>query len=167
MLRPILHGSLFGNSDIEEEMRRRFTYIRFTLGISEHKWDHVVKPNLEFLNTLLGLKFVMSGKSYSRYFKSQTGAFKIYNIESGPSYGSWFDMEQSLDLDFGNMDAQTGATYFNIEGSDMMFSPQFIGGDAYQVKGRAHITLTNVQRYNSCWQELLQDPKNSRAEVRS
>ena len=165
-MRDVLHGALFHDVDIEYQLKEAFTIIRVELGISEHSWDRTIKPRLEFLNALFGVKFVMSAKSYSRYFEEKTSDFIIHEITSGPNFGSVFCLEQSIDCDFLDSSTHDCTSFFAITGKETIpFVPQFMMADAYSVKGRAHTSLTNVQRVNGGWNQILQNPLHSRAEV--
>ena len=162
----ILHGALFKNVDVEMKMKKAMAEIMFEEGIGEHRMDKVFVPRLKFLNALCGLKFIRSGKTYSRYFEQRTSHFNIYEIESGPNFGSYFDLRQSVDMDFSNVEAHACMTFYKIRGTNgTPFCPQFLMADGYDVEGRMHVKLTNVQRINGGFVDLLQNPKYSKAEV--
>ena len=148
-MKDVVECALLQNVDIEEILEFNFTSLKLELQIGDAKWDRVVKPLLNVLNELLGLRIVLNGKFYTRKFNEFSSKYIVYSKTHDGKAGSWFSSRQSLDMDFENENYRKGMTWKMIDGHDFYVSHQLVGVDAVNIpNSRVHKKLTNVQRCN-------------------
>ena len=161
---PILHGAFYGGRNIQEKIRNAWTIVKVTVGIGDHKFDKLVVPHFTFLNDLLGVKCIYSGKTLRRDFHEMTEKYKITEINSREACGAIFDLRQSMNLDFENEKLRRVMKVKQLGDSGDLVIPQLFGLDAANVGGRSHTKYSTIHRVNCGFNHAIQDYAQARNE---
>ena len=158
-MKPIMHGALFGSLDIEEKMKDVWTNIKFLNGISNNKFDETIFLSLDFMNQILGFKFVMSGKTFDRHFLQKTKHLAVRKTTNNVNNGVFLSLAQTLDEDHENIQLRDEMKFLDLEekGEHKYIATHVIGIDAANEKSRGHATFTSVHRWNYCYPACAQN----------
>ena len=144
----VVKGAFFKNDDIEQLLEKKVTIIKQKLGLSNAAFDRGIRANLDELNQLFGIRFVLSGQFYRQLFNELTEDYIIWNKSTNTGSGSIFSVKQSLDRDYENLQLREGMTWRKLEFSDTYICFHLFAADAYNLEGRAHRKITVAQRAN-------------------
>ena len=156
-MRPILEGAFYQGMNLEEKIKRSWSYVKTSAGIGDAKFDALVVPHFKFLNEITGFKFISSGKTLRKHFNEETSKYNITEINSPQGCGAIFDLIQSVNMEFENKNLRKIMTIKEIGTSGDLLIPQLVGLDSANVRGRSHTKFTTIHRSNGAYQHALQN----------
>ena len=154
-MKPVLVASLLKGQDVEVKMKAIWTNIKIQASISDNTFDDYVYTQLNFLNNLLGFRFISRAQVFAKYFRECTDHYVISEFLNGNNASSMFCLEQSLDMDFENVPARPLMQVKQI--GEIYFIAQFVYFDAYSKKVRSHPTNSICSRANSAYVDICQN----------
>ena len=154
-MKPVLVASLLKGQDVEVKMKSIWTNIKIQASISDNTFDDYVYTQLNFLNNLLGFRFISRAQVFAKYFRECTDHYVISELLNGNNASSMFCLEQSVDMDFENTGARHLMQVKQI--GDVYFIAQFVYFDAYSKKVRSHPTNSICSRANGAYVSICQN----------
>ena len=101
---------------------------------------------------------IVSGSTLNRDFNEKTCLYVINDISSGTSFGSMFNLKQSLDFELCNLQNREFLNLYD-HGDLEYYLPQICSYHAYHEKTRNHAIWTGVFRMNCGFSAWNVNPK--------